>query len=100
MERVVVHLAAGEDRDLLVEQGGQLAEDAALRLSSETQQDEVVAGEDRVDHLGDDGILVADDAGEDLLAGLQHADEVVPHLVLYGPEMHAGLGPFGLLELA
>ena len=32
--------------------------------------------------LGNDGVFVADDAGEQLLAGLQHAQEVVADFVL------------------
>ena len=48
-----------------VEQGGEGAEDARLGLAAEAEQDEVVAGEDGVDELGDDGVVVADDAGEE-----------------------------------
>src|SRR2546422_3600076 len=44
--RSVVHLAPREDRDLLVEQRHQGAQDAALRLPPQAQQDEVVPGED------------------------------------------------------
>src|SRR2546427_10101966 len=43
-ERVVVHLAPRENRNLLVEQRDQLAQDAALRLPAQAQEDEVVAG--------------------------------------------------------
>src|SRR2546430_1937886 len=42
-ERIVVHLAPGDDRDLLVEQRDELAQDAALRLAAQAQQDEIVA---------------------------------------------------------
>ena len=43
IERIVVDLAAGDDGNLLVEQRDQLAEDPAFRLTTQTQQDEVVA---------------------------------------------------------
>ena len=51
-----------------VEQGGEGAEDARLGLAAEAEEDEVVLGEDGVDDLGDDGVFVADDAGEEGLA--------------------------------
>ena len=63
-QRVVVNLAAGHDRNLLVEQIDQAAQDAALRLAAQAEQDEVVPREDGVDELRDDGVVVADDAGE------------------------------------
>ena len=99
VERIVVHLAPGEDGDLLVEQCRQRAQDAALRLTPQAEQDEVVARQNGVDHLRHHGILEPDYAGEDLLLRLEHADEVVPHLVLDGAEMHPGLAPFGVLEV-
>src|SRR3546814_20690443 len=37
-------------------------------LAVETEQDEVVAREQRVHDVGDDGVFVADDAGEERLA--------------------------------
>ena len=40
---------------------------------------------DRVDQFGDDGLVVTDDAGEDLLAAGKLDHQVVPHLVLDGP---------------
>ena len=40
-----------------------------LRLAAQAEQDEVVARQDRVDDLRDDRVVVADDAGEQRLAG-------------------------------
>src|SRR5207247_902505 len=60
-ERVVVHLAPSENRYFFVEQRDELAQDAALRLSPQAQQDEIVAGQDGVPVLRDDGVLVAGD---------------------------------------
>ena len=61
-------LAARHDRDLLVEQVDERAQDAALRLAAQAEQDEVVPRQDRVDELRDDRVVVADDAGEERLA--------------------------------
>ena len=81
-ERIVVDLAAGDDRDLLVEQIDEAAQDAALRLAAQPEQDEVVARQDRVDELRDDRLVVADDARKERLARLQLADQVVADLLL------------------
>jgi len=45
-ERIVVNLAAGHDRNLLVEQIDEAAQDAALRLTAQAEQDEVVVRQD------------------------------------------------------
>ena len=62
---IVAELGAADVGGLGVEQGGEGAQDAALGLTTEAEEDEVVAGEDGVDDLRDDGIVVADDAGEE-----------------------------------
>ena len=46
-QRVVVDLAAGHDRNLFVEQIDQAAQDAALGLAAQAEQDEVVPRQDR-----------------------------------------------------
>ena len=61
-------LAAGHDRDVLVEQIDQAAQDPALGLAAQAEQDEVVPREDGVDELRDDRLVVADDAGKQGLA--------------------------------
>src|SRR5690606_17430383 len=81
-ERVVVHLAPRDDRDPLVEQRDELAQDPALGLAAESEEDEVVAREDRVHDLRHYRLLVPEDAGEELLACALLADEVLPHLLL------------------
>ena len=72
-KRIVVDFAAGDDRDALVEQTGELAQDPALGLAAKPQQDEVVPREQRIDDLRKDGVLVAHDAGEERLAGARAA---------------------------
>ena len=46
--RVVVDLAAGDDRHPLVEQAGERADHAGLGLAALAEEDHVVAGEQRV----------------------------------------------------
>src|SRR5712664_1942819 len=75
-ERVVVHFAPRENRNLFVEQRDELAQDAALRLPAQAQQDEVVARQDGVHELRDDGLLVAHDTREQRRAVLEQADQI------------------------
>jgi hypothetical protein len=80
-ERVVVDLTARDHRHELVEQRGQRADDTALCLPALAEKDHVVAGEDGVLDLGDDGVFVPDDAGKDALAGAEAGDQILPHLL-------------------
>ena len=66
--RVVVDLAAGDDRHPLVEQVGERADHAGLRLAALAEEDHVVAGDQRVLELREDGVLVADHAVDERLA--------------------------------
>ncbi len=62
---IVVDLGAGDVGEMRIEERGEGAEDARFRLSAKTEKDEVVFAEDGVDDLRDDGVFVADDAGEE-----------------------------------
>ena len=73
---------AGDDRHPLVEQPGERADHAGLGLAPLAQEDHVVAGEQRVLELREDGVLVAEHAGEQRLAGADPGDGVAPHLLL------------------
>ena len=53
---------AGDDRQPLVEQVGERADHARLRLAALAQEDDVVPGEQRVLELRHDGVLVAEHA--------------------------------------
>ena len=64
LKRIVVDFGAGDDRNALVEQIGELPNDAALGLPAQAQQDQIVARENCVYDLRDDRLVVADDAGE------------------------------------
>ena len=74
--RVVVDLAAGDDRHPLVEQAGERADHAGLGLAALAEEDHVVAGEQGVLQLRHDGLLVAEDAFEQRLAGGDLGDGV------------------------
>jgi hypothetical protein len=80
-----VNLAAGDDGNALVEQIRQPAKNSRFRLSAQTQQDEIVPRQDRVDQLGDDGFVEADDAGEKFFASLQLPDEILANFLLHRP---------------
>ena len=64
-EGIVVDLTAGDDRHGVVEECDERAQDARLRLSAQPEQNEVVLGQNGVGHLRNDGVLVADHAGEE-----------------------------------
>ena len=81
---VVANFATGDVGKVLIEERSEGAEDAALGLTAETEQDEVLFRQDRIDDLGNDGVVVAYDSGEERLFGLQPADEVGAHLVFDG----------------
>ncbi len=82
-ERIVVNLAPGDDRNVVVEQIDQRAEDAALGLTAQAEQDEVVPRQDRVDDLRHDRLVVADDAREERRTRLQAIDQVPADFVLH-----------------
>ncbi len=94
-QRIVVHLAAGEDRDLGVEERRELAQDPRLRLAPQTEKDEVVAREQGVGDRRNDRAVVADDAGEEVLLRGQLAPQIGADLRPYRARAIAGA-----LELA
>nr|WP_243664071.1 hypothetical protein [Rhodothermus marinus] len=71
-----------DDRDVFVEQFGKHPDDARFGLAAQPEQDHVVPSQNGVLDLGNDGPLVADDAGKDLLAAPQFGDQVLAQLVL------------------
>ena len=88
VERVVVDLAPRHHRDPLVEQRDERAQQPRLGLAAQTEQDEVVLRQQRVHQLRDDGVVVADDAGEQRLAGAKFPNEVVADLLMDAPVRH------------
>ena len=65
VERIVVELGAGEVRQPRVEQADEAPRDAALGLPALAEQDDVLARQDRVLELRQDGLVVAEDARQE-----------------------------------
>ena len=87
--RVVVQLAARDDRQPLVEEPDEEPGQPRLGLAALAEEDEVLAGEDRVLDRRQDRVVVADDAGEDGLALAEPGQEVGPQLLLDRPRTPA-----------
>ena len=79
---IVVELALRQHRNLVVEKPDQRAQKACLGLASQSQQDEVVAGQDSVGDGGDDGAIVADDPREQIVSLRDPATQVAPQFLL------------------
>ena len=87
--RVVVDLAAGDDRHPLVEQIGERTDHAGLRLAALAEEDDVVAREQRVLELRDDRVLEPEHAGHRRFARRDPGDRVRPDLLLDRPRLPA-----------
>ena len=72
-----MNLAPGDDGQRLVEQARERLEDVRLGLPPQAEEDEVVARQHRVDDLGNDGVVVADDARKERPADAQARHEVL-----------------------
>ena len=99
VQGVVVDLAAGHHRDVIVEERHQCAQQAGFGLPAQTEQDEVMARQQGVDELRNDRVVVADDAGEERPPGAQPGDEIVPDFFVDGAMRHAA-GLDGAAQLA
>ena len=91
---IVVDLAAGDDRNRGVEESDQVAKDSALGLPAEAEENEVLLGEEGVDDLGDDGIVVPSNPRKERLASPQRREQVGPDLLPYRSVAPLGLAPF------
>ena len=78
-----------EVRDVLVEEAHERPHEPALGLALLAEEEQVVPGEDGDRDLGDDGVVVADDAGKERLVGLERGEEVVAEFVLDGLRLPA-----------
>ena len=81
--RIVVDLAAGDDRHPLVEQTGERADDACLGLAALAEEDHVVTGQQSVLQLRHDGVLVAEHTFEQRLTGGDPRDGVATDLLFH-----------------
>jgi len=81
---VVVDLRATHDRQPLVEQADQGADQAGLGLAALTQQDDIVARQEGVLELGDDGVLEPEHPRHHRLAGGHPGCGVAPQFLGHG----------------
>ena len=80
-QRILRDFGVADRRHVLVEQRGQAADHARLRLAPLAEKHDVVAGENGVFDLGNDGVVVPDDAEQETVARGQRADQVGAHLL-------------------
>ena len=100
LQRIVVDFAAGDDGHFRVEKIDQAAEDAALGLAAEAEKNEIVAREQGIDDLRDDGVFVAVDAGEERFALFDGAEEIAAKFVFDGARGAARVEVGDALEIA
>ena len=94
VQRVLVQLAADQDRRPLVEQADERADQPGLALAALTEQHEVVAGDEGPLDLGEDGVLEPDHAGEAGLAAAEPGEQVGAQFGLDRPEGRAAGAEF------
>jgi hypothetical protein len=77
-----------------IQQTGQLPDETRFRLPAQAEEDEVVAGEDGIDHLRHHGVFVTQDAGKQRFTPLDFAHQIVSKFVFDGSigEMRFGKG--------
>ena len=85
MAGILVDGAAGdvEIGDLFVQEAGQQPHQPALALALLAQEEHVVLGDQAQVDFRHDGVFIADDAGEQLLAPGEHPHEVVVHFAFH-----------------
>ena len=83
LKGIIVDLAAFYDGDDLVEQVDQAAGHARLGLAALAQKDDVLPGQDGIFNLGDDGIFVAYNTGEDFLPAPNVLNEIFAQLLFH-----------------
>src|SRR5207253_1843728 len=98
--RVVVDLASRNIGRLRVKQPGERAQDAALGLPPQSEQDEIVARQDRVYDLRHNGIVVTHDSRKYWTSLAQARHQVLAHLVFDFASRETLLGEWTLAQLA
>src|SRR5207244_3997035 len=83
-EGIVIDLATFDDWNDVIQEFNQPAENPALGLAAQAEEDHVVPGEDGIHNLRNDGFFIADDAGENRRLCLELANQIHPHLVFDG----------------
>ena len=78
-----MNFAAGDVGNLGVKKFDQAAQDAALGLAAQAEQDEIVARQNGVGDLRQDRFFVAVNAGEERFARFELAQQIRAHLILH-----------------
>src|SRR6185436_12594074 len=99
-ERIVIDLAAGDYRQRRIEQRGERAKNSGLRLSAQSEQNEIVAAEKSVHYLRHDRLFVADHAVKDRLTCGEPREEIGAKLILDGLLSSLGRTERGTLQCA
>ena len=96
-EGIVVEGNGGiiEVGDPLVKKPAEQPHHAALRLPLFTQKEHVMTGDEGDVDLGDDGVVIADDAGEEFPAVGEGPEKVLPHFLLHRPTPPTGGAQIG-----
>src|SRR5262245_12968573 len=66
--------------NVFVEQGSQSADDPRFCLTTFTEKHHVMTCQNRILDFWDDGIIIADDPGQNTFTSSQHAQQVRAHL--------------------
>ena len=83
-ERTVVDFRTFHNGHILIEQIYHAARDAGFGLSAQSQQVDVVAGQDGFFQLWNHGVFIAHESFKNGLFGLNSGDEVVLNFFVYG----------------
>ena len=97
--RVVADFRAFDERQVLVQQRGQQADEFGLGLAAQTEQNEIVPGQNGIHDLRRDGLFIADNARKQRFFSLQAADQVFSNFVLYGYDERDALQRSGCGEV-
>ena len=98
--RIVMDFASCDVGRLRIEQASKCPQDSTLCLATQAQQNEIVAGEDRVHQLWDHGIVIADDARKYRAVSLQASDQIFAQFVLNSTIPETLFGEWTLPQLA
>src|SRR5579883_1819930 len=74
-------LATSNEGYLFIQQQRQRSQDAAFCLTPQAEEDEIVAGKDRIFYLRNDRIIKTNNPREDGLAGFELSDKICAHFV-------------------
>ncbi len=89
---IIANLATCYIGHSVVQQRGQGTQNATLGLAPQSQQNEVLFGQDGIHNLRNHGVFVPHDSGKNRIARLQASYQIAAHLVLDGPPLENRFG--------